>query len=184
MSVGQRLRWLLDLEGRSIKDLSKASSIPYRTIQQYLADKRKPGTDHLIKLAESGIDLHWLLLGQEEAALKLLFPGFEPLDGPLAADSELAAVFLQEALDAVDEFHRDCVNEEGKPLELRSSLAAVWYVFSFYDRMLKQIADVIIEKRKEGWSCEDLAKFILTDPVRERIRSGLLYIDKSAPAAG
>lgn len=176
MTVGLRLRWLLELEGRSIKELSEASGIPYRTLQQYLSDNRKPGADHMVRFADAGIDLHWLLLGQEEASLKLLFPRMEPIDGPLAADSKLAVVFLDEAMKAVDEFHDDYVRKSKKPLHLDILMTGVWSVFSLYDNLLKNISEQIINKRKEGWPGEDIAQFVLSSPVRDEVRSRLKRI--------
>jgi len=173
MTIGRRLHWLLAIEGRLIRDLSNASGVPYGTLQQYMGDRRKPGAEHLTKLARAGINLHWLLLGYDEASLHLIFPNFEPLVGPLAADSELGSAFLREAFDAVDEFHRNWVQEHGEPLSVEVIFMSVWSVFSIYDKLLDNISDTIAETRSKGWLPNDIATFILTGPVRQEVRDRL-----------
>ncbi len=37
--------------------------IPYRTIQNYLTDKRSPNTEALQKLHDNGLDIRWLVTG-------------------------------------------------------------------------------------------------------------------------
>ena len=178
--IGERLRLVLSLNRWSIKDLERRSGIQYRTLQAYLSGDRKPGADHLVNLAGAGIDLHWLLLGQEEAALKLMFPDFEPLTGPLAADSDLAASFLHAAMENVDRWHQGYVESTGSPLSTSLLLTGVWSVFSLYDRLLDEIRDKIIDVRKKGMASEGIAEFILTSPVREAVRERLRVIDPSA----
>lgn len=51
----------------SIVQLAHMTSIPYRTLQDYLADKSKPGTPHVMLLAQAGLEIHELLLGADPA---------------------------------------------------------------------------------------------------------------------
>ena len=170
------MRLVLALNRWSIKELERRSGIQYRTLQAYLADQRKPGADHLASLAGAGIDLHWLLLGQEEAALKLMFPDFEPITGPLAADSELAAEFLEAAISDVDDWHKGHVDRTGSSLRMKLLLTGVWSVFALYDRLLEGIREKLVEARTNGMASSGIAEFVLTSPVREEVRKRLRVI--------
>jgi transcriptional regulator with XRE-family HTH domain len=167
MTVGQRLRWLLEIRGGSIKDLSDASGIKYGTLQQYLSDKRQPGASQLAGLAEAGIDLHWLLLGQQGNTLKLAFDELKKLQGPLVADYELYDVFLRRALDTVDVFHGQWNKSRNKILSIHYLLHATWLVLSMYSDILEKISEKIIDLRKKGWSGEEIADFVISDPVHK-----------------
>ena len=177
MSIGKRLRWLMKIEGSSIKDLSERCQIPYRTIQQYLSDKRKPGADHLKKIAEAGIDLHWLLLGYDEPSIKVVCPGCENITGPLAADSLLANHFFEEAFDAVDEWHQNHIHNGGAALDIKTILMGVWAVFFLYDDLLSKIEDQLIFARQHGMPVENIAQIVLTSPVKDEVRRRLKLID-------
>ena len=58
------MRGFLAFAGLSIRDFSRETGVPYRTLQDYLADKRLPGAAHLGRMARAGIDLNWLLTGK------------------------------------------------------------------------------------------------------------------------
>ena len=63
-TIGQRLREALEKIGMSMSALSEQSQIKYNSIQNYVADRQKPGADALIKIASSTkINIHWLLTG-------------------------------------------------------------------------------------------------------------------------
>jgi transcriptional regulator with XRE-family HTH domain len=65
MSVGKRLRQAIINKGINLKEFSKNSKIPYRTLQEYLTDSRMPGGESLIKIdAELSINISWLLTGK------------------------------------------------------------------------------------------------------------------------
>ncbi len=65
MSIGKRLRLVIDTSGSKVTEFSDSTGIPYRTLQQYLSDKRSPATEALTKICEqTSIDVHWLLTGQ------------------------------------------------------------------------------------------------------------------------
>jgi transcriptional regulator with XRE-family HTH domain len=65
-SIGQRLRDSIKVNNMSLKDFSDKTGIPYRTLQQYVADEIFPGGEALKKIhAELGISTDWLLSGEE-----------------------------------------------------------------------------------------------------------------------
>lgn len=65
-TIGQRLQAAIKSKGLKYTDVSRATGIPYSTIQNYLVDSRKPSADILIMLATGlNFSLDWLLLGVE-----------------------------------------------------------------------------------------------------------------------
>lgn len=53
------------LKWPTIKDFSEATGIPYPSLREYLAGKKKPGLDALASiLASSGVSADWLLTGE------------------------------------------------------------------------------------------------------------------------
>ncbi len=64
-SIGGRLRAAIAARRESLREFSDRTGIPYRSLQQYLRDERAPGAEALGRIAaHSGIDLHYLLLGE------------------------------------------------------------------------------------------------------------------------
>jgi transcriptional regulator with XRE-family HTH domain len=64
MTIGQRLRKFgLERYG-SIKEFAKAMRMSPPGVQQYLADKREPGTPVLQRLIRLGCDVEWLMTGK------------------------------------------------------------------------------------------------------------------------
>jgi transcriptional regulator with XRE-family HTH domain len=64
MTIGQRLRKFgLERYG-SIKEFAKAMQMSPPGLQQYLADKREPGTPVLQRLIRVGCDVEWLMTGK------------------------------------------------------------------------------------------------------------------------
>jgi transcriptional regulator with XRE-family HTH domain len=62
--IGGRLRRLLRMRGQSIREFSEIAGIPYRTLQDYLAGKAKPGAEQLARVAAAGLDVNFLLTGK------------------------------------------------------------------------------------------------------------------------
>lgn len=67
MSLGNRLKsFAIDKYG-GIKNLAAALEISQPHLSQYITNRNKPGTEMLIKLAELGCDVHWLLTGENKS---------------------------------------------------------------------------------------------------------------------
>jgi hypothetical protein len=64
-SIGARLRQFLMWHNLSIRAFSDRSGVPYRTLQDYLTNKRKPGAEHLASMGRGGVDLNWLLVDED-----------------------------------------------------------------------------------------------------------------------
>lgn len=64
MTIADRLRGYIKANGLTVKDFERLSEIPYRTLQDYLMDKRQPGAAQLARMCEAGVDLNWLITGK------------------------------------------------------------------------------------------------------------------------
>lgn len=65
MSVKNRLRSFLNMEGLKITTAAQKSGIPYRSMQNYLSGEREPGVEALVAMnTRLGISLDWLLTGE------------------------------------------------------------------------------------------------------------------------
>lgn len=62
--AGERLRASIEGRGWTLAAFSRASGVPYRSIQDYVSGKSKPGFDQLAKFAERGLDLAYILTGK------------------------------------------------------------------------------------------------------------------------
>ncbi|MAL80653.1 MAG: hypothetical protein CMN55_16370 [Sneathiella sp.] len=69
MTISNRLRSYIAIQNKSIKEFSAHVDIPYRTLQDYLSGKRSPGSEHLIRLAQKGVDITWLLTGEKKVGI-------------------------------------------------------------------------------------------------------------------
>ncbi len=99
MSIGQRLREIILIKNKNLKEFSENANIPYTTLQQYLADDRKPGADALIKIStQLHISIDWLLKGQGEMYERKGTKKVETLVGTIE--------WLNEWWDGADEKHR------------------------------------------------------------------------------
>ncbi|MDI6804645.1 MAG: helix-turn-helix transcriptional regulator [Bacteroidota bacterium] len=60
-SIGDRIRQFGLKKYGSINAFSEAMGVTASNLQQYLADRRQPGTPVLLKLKQLGCDINWLL---------------------------------------------------------------------------------------------------------------------------
>ncbi len=67
MSINNRLREVMKCNGLNIKAFAELLDVPYRTLQNYLLNKRDPSAEVLIKVGDVlNIDLNWLMRGKGE----------------------------------------------------------------------------------------------------------------------
>jgi len=66
MRVNDRLKKVLNILNISIKELSKSTNIPYRTMQDYIAGKRNISIEAVLKICtQYGIKADYLICGKE-----------------------------------------------------------------------------------------------------------------------
>lgn len=63
--IGERLRQFAKDKFRTIRALAEALNMSEENLSQYIKGKSAPGAPLLIKLAEKGCDIQWLLTGVE-----------------------------------------------------------------------------------------------------------------------
>lgn len=72
--ISERLNYLIKSLGYSYSKFSKIVGLPYPTLQKYLRNERIPSIKNLQKIATRlGINLHWLLTGEDEMFIKKPF---------------------------------------------------------------------------------------------------------------
>lgn len=65
ISLGTRLRTVIEEKYDTLRSFSEKSGIPYRTVQQYLHGERMPGAEICLRIcAELSVNAHWLLTGE------------------------------------------------------------------------------------------------------------------------
>lgn len=64
-TLGDRLSAARKALGLTQEQLSETSGVPVSTIKKYEGSHREPGADALSGFARAGIDVHWLLIGEE-----------------------------------------------------------------------------------------------------------------------
>ena len=63
MSIGKRLKTIIDLSFESQNLFSNLTGVDKTTLSRYIHDKLTPRSDCLIKFIETGISIDWLLTG-------------------------------------------------------------------------------------------------------------------------
>jgi len=173
-SVGTRLRRLLRLRGQSIREFSEAAGIPYRTLQDYLAGKAKPGADQLARIAGAGIDVNFLLNGKARR-MGVWIPDDAPPD-----DETYYVLADAEVINAVNRKAKDILNgllqEHLKPGDDLTFDALFDAYLSLSIRLLEIFARTnppLEEARKAGMSVKQVIDSIL-DATAQIIATRLL----------
>lgn len=179
MSLGLRLRLFISVNGLTVREFSQKFDIPYRSVHEYLSDKRKPSAEQLLKMAENGIDINWLLSGFYRPVISFdltACDSLRPIEGIVAADSELMHYLMEESVVIVNEGYEKII---GHPLgfNLTSLLASIWTVFSILAEGLDQHREKIEKLKSEGWSVAEIVDLTVGEPVRAAIVDRLTLID-------
>jgi len=161
-TIGGRLRRLLRLRNQSIRDFSEATGIPYRTLQDYLAGKAKPGADQLGRIAAAGVDVNLLLTGKTRRT------GYTVrTDAP--ADDEVYYILADiEILEAIDRKAKDTITALLKEHLKPDDDLTFETLLMVYLSLLQRLADIfartnppIEQARKVGMSVSKLVDSIL-----------------------
>ncbi|MFO1153578.1 MAG: helix-turn-helix transcriptional regulator [Rhodospirillales bacterium] len=157
--MADRLRRVIELSGGSIRDFAEAIGVPYRTVQEYIAGRRKPSADQLVRMADGGVDIYWLLTGH------LQLPGFgrsAEMDAPetelFGADSGLLSAISKRAFEKADDFQKRHLEANKPHLTTRQALH-VWSVY--YALMIMagaRMIDNIAQLRQSDVSVETIAQ--------------------------
>jgi transcriptional regulator with XRE-family HTH domain len=149
--VAARLSRLLAFRGLSIRQLSADAGVPYRTLQDYIGGKRKPGADHLVKLAEVGVDIHWLLTGGRPSLPRGLSEG-DLAAGLLASDPQLVNDIWAMARASADGYGDRHFSRTQKALSASEGHKAVLYYVGIILQTAAKMVTSIEELRQMGAS--------------------------------
>jgi transcriptional regulator with XRE-family HTH domain len=145
-TIGMRLRDAIANANLSLRSFADASGLPYRSVQSYVSDQQKPGSEALIKIQNSlSISIDWLLLGNQ----KLQFSRQGPVKRrPVLHD-------MLEVVDWLGTF-------EGDPEHLAMQIATHIRIgrqgTATLNRFLKMVERMRLEQEKGG-----LAGFVFDD---------------------
>lgn len=146
-SIADRLRRVLTFKRLSIREFSAQTGVPYSTLQSYLGGTRRPAADHLVAIASTGIDIHWLLTGQLRPPLRLDFPSedwSELAERVGALPGELLIELSDLAYDVVDQFAK----RRASPLTARQTCSAVVFCYLMALRSALGIAYLVAATTK------------------------------------
>lgn len=183
-TIGARLRGVIWFRREKITGFAASISTPYRTLQNYLRDERKPGPDHLARLAGAGVDIAWLVTGRYRGALS----GGEWVDAPAAyalGDAAFVGRLLQRIQELVDEFHDRQLDAGEDPLRSHELEAALDVYRGVCLRTLIEKAETIQELAVDGADTDKLLG-IVTMPLTpelldERLRRAVAEAGSRAP---
>lgn len=135
------MRSSIEGRGLSLASFSRLSGVPYRSVQDYVAGKSRPGFEQLAKFAVAGIDIGFILTGKSTAAdfesmqaislgegLSIGRTPYRPADVEAVLDRINNGFSLREWID-IWNIAEDCV-PTGFDIEARRRQAAVAFVAS------------------------------------------------------
>ena len=135
-AIGRRLRLFIEMRGQSIPVFAEEKKIPSRTLNHYIAGRRTPGTDNLLRLAAAGLDVDWLLTGRLQVGAPSLLAELDESESVVAADRRLLELLEREACKAADAYMERRRARGGEALTTHETLL----VFNYYIQRTIQMA--------------------------------------------
>ena len=172
MTLGMRLRGVIAFRKQSIVSFAAHASIPYKTLQNYLADKRKPAADHLIRLHRASIDILWLLTGRCGPPLGDYLPVGEEQPLAVFGEREFAESLIWQAALAADQFHLRYHEKMGGLLRRFEAEAVLAEYVSMYVARAAGLTDVIEKMGVSDFLLEDVVRVLVsssTDELDDRL---------------
>lgn len=162
MTLGMRLRGVIAFRKQSIASFATNASIPYKTLQNYLADKRKPAADHLIRLYRARIDILWLLTGRCGPPLDDYLPVGEEQPVAVFGEREFADSLIWQAALAADQFHVRFHKKTGEILRRLETEAVLSELVQMYAARATGLTDVIEKMGASDFSREDVVRVLVS----------------------
>lgn len=162
--IGDQLRGFLRFRGLTIRAFSDSTGIPYRTLQDYLANKNRPGTAHMLAMARAGVDLNWLLLGSEDSR-----PAFSattlndwglPSSSPLRGDRAFLAEMNRRIMIVVDDTNSAHVKRFGCSKSMHDMLLDYSKIWSLAARTIEEMAQSLEDLSSRGVPAETIADIV------------------------
>ena len=165
--LGARLRGIIAFRGLSIASFAKRAAIPYRTLQNYLADKRKPAADHLVRLYRADIDILWLLTGRCGAPLDDYLPLGELQTLAVFGERRFSDSLIWQAALAADEFHLRYHAKTGEILRRIEAEIVLGEFVAMYAARAAELADVIDKMGATDFLLEDVVRVLVSSPTED-----------------
>ena len=162
MTLGMRLRGLIAFRKQSIASFATNASIPYKTLQNYLVDKRKPAADHLIRLYRARIDILWLLTGRCGPPLDDYLPVGEEQSLAVFGEREFADSLIWQAALAADQFHVRFHKKTGEILRRLETEAVLSEFVQMYAARATGLTDVIEKMGASDFAREDVVRVLVS----------------------
>ncbi|WP_156839891.1 helix-turn-helix domain-containing protein [Novosphingobium aquimarinum] len=72
--AGERLRASIEGRGLSLAAFSRQCGVPYRSLQDYVSGKSRPGFEQLMKFSNAGLDVDFILTGKTKDGVIVSLP--------------------------------------------------------------------------------------------------------------
>lgn len=161
LRVGDRLREIIRGRGETIKGFADNLGIPYRSLQDYIAGKSKPGFDQLLKIANSGIDVGYLLTGRP--TIHQFYKLDSHLSGSklLSSDGDLVELIIYHLPGVIDKAMKE-VPDSAFLGHLSWPVVALWESAAIIAaKVADELSDSIMELRAQGVSAHSAVQMIL-----------------------
>ena len=167
MTLGVRLRGLIAFRKQSIASFATRASIPYKTLQNYLADKRKPAADHLIRLSQVRIDILWLLTGRCGPPLDDYLPPGEKQPLAVFGERKFVDSLIWQAAHAADQFHTRYHKKTGEILRRFEAEAVLSEFVEMYAARAAGLTDVIEKMGASDFLLEDVVRVLVSSSTED-----------------
>lgn len=161
LRAGDRLREIIRGRGNTIKGFAENLGIPYRSMQDYIAGKSKPGFDQLQKLSMAGIDVGYILTGK--ATIHQIYKLDDHLNASklLASDSDLVELIIHYLPDLIDEVMKE-VPDSAFLGSVSWPVVALWENAALIAaKVADELSDSIMGLRCQGVSAHSAVQMIL-----------------------
>ena len=166
-TLGARLRGIIAFRRLSIASFAKRAAIPYRTLQNYLADKRTPAAVHLVRLYRADIDILWLLTGRCGPPLDDYLPLGEVQTLAAFGERPFSDSLIWHAALAADEFHLRYHDKTGELLRRIEAEVVLGEFVAMYAARAAELADVIEKMGATDFLLEDVVRVLVTSPTED-----------------
>jgi len=147
--TGARLRSFIEFRGRSIREFADEAHIPYRTLIDYLAGKRRPGVEHLVRLDAVGLDLTWLLTGRMGSGIGSVIAKYDAGvdDSVVGADERFLELLKRQAFSEADAYVERRLARGAGALTTYQGMLVFSYYLSRMIRVAARMAEAIANSR-------------------------------------
>ena len=163
MTLGERLRIVIDASGMTVRQFAKKMGVPYRSLHEYLSDKRKPSFDLIEGFVRHGYDVQWLIIGKVPPILEIDLTNLadaRPLTGVLGVDPEYRNLLMREAILVVDDLMKGIPNEE-VDANFVSTVCSVWNIYSFLVNTMSRHWEIVTKLQKEGHNKHEIIQMLI-----------------------